>query len=85
MANGAPELRLIPGGGDMVEAVEDLLEQIREGTVVGVVLCGITEKDGGSCGWTWAYKDGISCPWARLLAIVSTAQHDLVNEGLADG
>lgn len=78
-----PELRLIPGGGDMVAAVEDLLEQIRTGKVVGVVLCGITDIDGGTCGWTWAHRDDIALPWPRLLAAVATAEHDLVAEGLA--
>ena len=77
-----PELHLIPGGGDMVDAVDDLLERVKSGEVVGVVLCGITEAGGGSCGWTWAHRDGIAVPWPRLLAAISAAQHEMLTRGL---
>ena len=84
MADGPPQLRLIPGGGEIVGTLEQVLEQAKEGKLVGVVVCGISDEDGGSSGWVWAHRDGIACPWPRLLAITATAFHDLVNEGLVE-
>ena len=60
MADGPPQLRLIPGGGEIVGTLEQVLEQAKEGKLVGVVVCGISDEDGGSSGWVWAHRDGIS-------------------------
>ena len=71
---------MIPGGGDMVVALEDALERVRSGELEGIVICGVTRDN--TCGWTWAHKDDATAPWPRLLAIVATAQHELVSKGL---
>lgn len=78
--NGPATLRLMPGGGEMVDALEDALDRVRSGELEGIVICGITSLQ--TCGWTWAHKDGIPAPWPRLLAAVASAEHELVAKGL---
>jgi len=76
-------LELIQGGGDIVKALEHLLEEARQGRVVGVVLCAISDRDDGTFhGWTWAHKDGVVAPWARLHAVAADAAHHLMKDGL---
>ena len=80
------DFRLIPGGGDVVSQLEEALEHARSGTLVGIVICGITEIDGKPCcGWSWAHRDDLYAPWARLSAILGLAHFELTKEGIDNG
>lgn len=77
-------LRLLNGGGDVVEVIERLLERAREGKVEGVVLVECGQAEGRSwSGWSWGYRDDIVGPaWARLVAATAATQHELLTDGL---
>lgn len=75
-----PELKCFYGGGDLLEAADDLRERILSGEMDGFVICGITE--GGKCGWYWAYRDDTPLPWSRLVAATASAHHHMMADGL---
>lgn len=74
---------LLHGNRDVVELLEDAAQQARDGKLVGVVICGITEPDGQPhCGWAWAYREDVFACWARLLSAVCSAKMELETKGL---
>jgi hypothetical protein len=75
-----PEFKCFYGGGDLLEAANDLRDRILSGEMDGFVIAGITES--GHCGWHWAYRDDAPAPWARLLAATASAQHAMLTDGL---
>lgn len=75
-----PKLQLFYGGGDMLEAVDDMRERIVKGELDGIVLVGV--RPDGYCGWTWAYRDDAMMPWARMFAATASAEHELLAKGL---
>lgn len=78
-----PALSVVNGNADVIEALERALVQARSGELVGVVVCGIADVEGQPfSGWTWAYRDGTFAAFARLLESVSTAQEQMVRDGL---
>lgn len=76
------DLDLLYGGGDMIVVLEDLLEKVREGVVVGIVV-GAARADEG-IGWTAAWKEGQTLMWSRLLAVAASLYDDLLRNGLPD-
>lgn len=75
-------MKVIVGNKDVIECLEQALEEARAGTLVGVVVCGITAGDGltsGNQGWHGAVRDDVPFPWPRLLTTVSAAYQDLVH------
>jgi hypothetical protein len=75
-----PDFKLLYGGGDMLKAIDDLRERITRGEVEGLVICVAGEN---LIGGTWAYREDMALPWARLQAAVDTMQYKLVSEGLS--
>ena len=71
--------KLVHGSADLVEVLEDALERVRAGELVGVVIAGITSN--GMSGWTGAFKEDAAFPWARLHAVTATAANDLLVGG----
>lgn len=74
----AKPMRLVFGGKDIIEQLEDALTRARSGELQGVIICGISE---GGSGWIGAHVDDTPYPWSRLLAAVSAAHHDLIVDG----
>lgn len=76
-------LRLISGDGDVVDAIEALLDRAKAGEIDGVVLVEIGDRHGRpASAWSWAHRDDIAVAWARLLAAVAATQHELLTDGL---
>lgn len=85
MADKQP-MKVIVGNKDVIECLEQALVEARAGTLVGVVVCGITAGDGlitGNQGWQAAVRDDVLFPWPRLLATVTAAYQDLL-QGIDD-
>jgi len=78
-----PPFRLVYGGGDIVEALEDALQKAKAGEFDAVVIVGITKT--GFCGSHWAHVDDMAHPWARMLSAVASTQHELLANGLETG
>lgn len=68
-------LALIQGGGDIVEFLSDALERAQRGEFDAVAICCTTPS---GIQWGSAWKEGTPAPWARLLASVTSAQHDML-------
>lgn len=75
-----PPLRLIHGGYDVVEALEDALKKAKAGEFDAIVISGITTD--GHSGTHWAHRDDMAHPWSRMVAAVAASQHDLMVDGL---
>jgi hypothetical protein len=75
-----PELRVIEGGGDVVDYLEDLLESARKGEFEAVAVA--TVGSDGILGVGCSYRDDMDSAWARILASVVNLQHWLLDEGL---
>lgn len=78
-ASNPPELRKIEGRGALVQHLEELLQQVRDGDVDALAIASI-END-GTIGHGWSYMDSTDQPWALLLAAVTSLQHDLLENG----
>lgn len=79
-------LSVVDGGADLIAVLEAAIDQVKAGTLVGVIVVGVTDGDGvnnGGCGWTGAVVDGTVYPWARLQAAVDTAHMELLRDGIA--
>lgn len=75
-----PKLKLYYGGGDLLEAIDDLRARVVNGEIEGLVIAAATKDM--MCGWTWAWHDDMVAAWARMLAAVISAQHELTGHGL---
>ena len=78
-------MKVVIGNHCVVSALEEALAEAKAGTLVGVVICGVTDGDGvttGSIGWQGGVKDDVAFPWPRLLASVAHAHSDLIRDGL---
>lgn len=73
---------IVHGGRDLVEVLEDALERAKSGELVGIVLCGVTANN--HVGWHGAFVAGTPHVWARLVASLSSAQNELLTEGVGD-
>lgn len=74
------ELRLVHGGRDLVELLEDQLAKVKAGEVEILVVATVdTDKVQR---WSWAYVDGIDFAWARMVAAVAGVSHDLMSDGI---
>ncbi|MFY9350640.1 MAG: hypothetical protein WBL20_17100 [Sphingobium sp.] len=77
---GRDALRLVHGGRDLVETLEHWLEKARAGELEIVVVATVDRENVQT--WGWAHVDGIAAPWARMVAAVAGASHDLMTQGL---
>lgn len=74
------ELRLVHGGRDLVELLEEQLAKVKAGEVEILVVATVdTDKVQR---WSWAYVDGIDFAWARMVAAVAGVSHDLMSDGI---
>lgn len=69
-------MNVLCGGGDLVAKLEDALERVKSGELVGVTIIGITSE--GLQGWTAAVVDGTPFAWARMVAAAADAQREAV-------
>lgn len=80
-----PELTLIHGGKGMIETLEAAIENIKEGRVIGLVLCTVEGGPNGeepSYWWQWAHHDDLPTPFGSLLGTLTCAKHTLLEQGL---
>lgn len=80
MTDITPFLKLLKGGGEIVDTLEVAAEEARAGEIDGVIV--ITIGQGNRIGWAWAHKDDTVLPWTRLVTAVAATQHDLIANGL---
>ncbi|WP_289145423.1 hypothetical protein [uncultured Sphingobium sp.] len=74
------ELRLVHGGRNLVELLEEQLAKVKAGEVEILVVATVdTDKVQR---WSWAYVDGIDFAWARMVAAVAGVSHDLMSDGI---
>ncbi len=79
--NERPNLQLLCGGGDMIAVLEDAIEHVKRGSMVGLVLCAVSQEGGpAQCHWTWAHHDDLENAWATLVASTANAQHGLLGD-----
>ena len=79
------QFQLIHGGGDMLSVLDETAELVRNGTLAGLVICGVSEgAEDTESWWRWAHREGMTAAWARLVASVAGAQHGLIADGLTD-
>lgn len=71
-----PDLRVIYGGGEIVEFLERLMERARHGhiEVIAVATC----ETEGYVGSGLAFREDTSSPWVRTVGSVASLQHDLL-------
>lgn len=79
------ELRLVHGGRDLVELLEEQLAKVKAGEVkageVEILVVATVDTDKVQR-WSWAYVDGIDFAWARMVAAVAGVSHDLMSDGI---
>ena len=73
-------LRVVQGGRDLVEVLEDQLAKARAGElrIVIVATAGVDNVHR----YSWAYVEGEAHAWSQMAAMVAGIQHDLMQGGL---
>lgn len=78
--SGRDELRLVHGGRDLIELLEEQLVKARAGELKILVIA--TAGEDHVHRWSWAALESERYIWARMAALVGGIQHDLMNGGL---
>lgn len=75
-----PELRVIEGGGDIVDYLEEVLRQAKAGEFHALAIASVHSD--GSLGVGYAFRDDMDRPWAQIVASIVSLQHHFLENGL---
>jgi hypothetical protein len=74
-------VKLIFGGGDIVEQLEDTLARVRSGELLGVAVVGFGHE---GFGWTARVVEGTEYAWARMVSATTDAQREMIAAAVED-
>lgn len=75
-------LRVVPGGGELIEQLEAAIARVKSGQLVGVAIIGISSD--GWTGWGGGVIDGTPYGWSRMIASHADAGREMLATPIKD-
>lgn len=69
------------GGGDLISMLEETIQGVRDGSIVGVAVCVVAPH---GTGWGGRVIEGTPHGWARMVASMADAQREALASPIAE-